>query len=77
MAYWLLFGGLSGLALLVIFLFWPWEYKPMGTEGESLYSLATPLYGLTFGLSILAIGVGAGAVPEEVHSRGDLDPGAP
>jgi ubiquinol-cytochrome c reductase iron-sulfur subunit len=58
-AMWLLLGGISGLALLVIFLFWPWEYQPYGSKGEFLYSLATPLYGLTFGLSILAIGIGA------------------
>jgi ubiquinol-cytochrome c reductase iron-sulfur subunit len=58
-AYWLLLGGLSGLALLVIFLFWPWEYKGGETEGHVWYDLATPLYGLTFGLSILAIGIGA------------------
>jgi ubiquinol-cytochrome c reductase iron-sulfur subunit len=58
-AYWLLLGGFSGLALLLIFLFWPWEYKPFGSPGEFWYSLATPLYGLTFGLSILAIGIGA------------------
>jgi ubiquinol-cytochrome c reductase iron-sulfur subunit len=70
-AYWLLLGGISGLALLLIFLFWPWEYKPLGAEGEWLYSLATPLYGLTFGLSILAIGIGAVLfqkkfIPEEI-----------
>jgi len=70
-ANWLLLGGLSGLALLVIFLFWPWEYKPYGSEGEFLYSLATPLYGLTFGLSILSIGIGAVLyqkkfIPEEI-----------
>jgi ubiquinol-cytochrome c reductase iron-sulfur subunit len=70
-AYWLLLGGFSGLALLLVFLFWPWEYKPLGSEGEWLYSLATPLYGLTFGLSILAIGVGAVLyqkkfIPEEI-----------
>ena len=57
--YWLLLGGLSGLALLVIFLFWPWEYKGGEEQGHWWYDLATPLYGLTFGLSILAIGVGA------------------
>ena len=28
-AYWLLLGGFSGLALLLIFLFWPWEYKAL------------------------------------------------
>ena len=70
-AYWLLLGGLSGLALLLIFLFWPWEYQPFGSKGEFLYSLATPLYGLTFGLSILSIGVGAVLfqkkfIPEEI-----------
>ena len=70
-SYWLLLGGVAGLALLVIFLFWPWEYKPFGAEGEWLYALATPLYGLTFGLSILAIGIGAVLfqkkfIPEEI-----------
>ena len=70
-AYWLLLGGFSGLALLLIFLFWPWEYRPLGSEGEFFYSLATPLYGLTFGLSILAIGIGAVLyqkkfIPEEI-----------
>ncbi|MGU3502845.1 cytochrome bc1 complex Rieske iron-sulfur subunit [Mycobacterium sp. C31M] len=70
-AYWLLLGGISGLALLLVFLFWPWEYVPYGGEGERLYTLATPLYGLTFGLSILAIGIGAVLfqkkfIPEEI-----------
>jgi ubiquinol-cytochrome c reductase iron-sulfur subunit len=58
-AFWLLLGGFSGLALLVIFLFWPWEWKPEGSAGSLWYTLATPLYGLTFGLSILCIAVGA------------------
>ena len=35
-AYWLLLGGFSGLALLLVFLFWPWEFKPYGSEGEFL-----------------------------------------
>src|SRR5699024_7508647 len=70
-ALWLLAGGGFGLALLLIFLFWPWEYKPRGTAGNLLYSLATPLYGLTFGLSVLAIAVGAVKfvkkfIPEEI-----------
>ncbi|WP_255604915.1 cytochrome bc1 complex Rieske iron-sulfur subunit [Mycolicibacterium xanthum] len=58
-ALWLMIGGVAGLALLLVFLFWPWEYVPYGAPGELLYTLATPLYGLTFGLSILAIGIGA------------------
>ena len=70
-AFWLLLGGFSGLALLVIFLFWPWEWKPEGAPGNFWYTLATPLYGLTFGLSILAIGIGAVLfqkkfIPEEI-----------
>jgi ubiquinol-cytochrome c reductase iron-sulfur subunit len=70
-SFWLLLGGVAGLALLVIFLFWPWEYKPDGSPGNFIYSLATPLYGLTFGLSILAIGIGAVLlqkkfIPEEI-----------
>lgn len=68
---WLLFGGLMGLLLLVAFLFWPWEYKPYGVKGNLLYSWATPVYGITFGLSVLAIGVGAVLyqkrfIPEEI-----------
>ena len=70
-ALWLLLGGASGLALLLVFLFWPWEYKPREEHGSILYTLATPLYGLTFGLSILAIGIGAVLyqkrfIPEEI-----------
>jgi ubiquinol-cytochrome c reductase iron-sulfur subunit len=58
-AFWFLLSGGAGLALLLIFLFWPWEYKPKASEGSVLYTLTTPLYGLTFGLSVLAIGIGA------------------
>jgi ubiquinol-cytochrome c reductase iron-sulfur subunit len=81
-ANWLLLGGFSGLALLVIFIFWPWEYKPYGSEGEFLYSLATPLYGLTFGLSILAIGIGAVLyqkkfIPEEISIQERHDGASP
>jgi ubiquinol-cytochrome c reductase iron-sulfur subunit len=81
-AYWLLLGGISGLALLLIFLFWPWEYQPFGSEGEFLYSLATPLYGLTFGLSILAIGIGAVLfqkkfIPEEISVQDRHDGRSP
>jgi ubiquinol-cytochrome c reductase iron-sulfur subunit len=70
-AFWLILGGFSGLALLLIFLFWPWEWKPEGAPGNIWYTLATPLYGLTFGLSILAIGIGAVLfqkkfIPEEI-----------
>ena len=70
-AAWLLAAGFFGLALLVIFLFWPWEYKNYGEEGEWIYALTTPLYGFTFGASILCIGIGAVMfqkkfIPEEI-----------
>ena len=70
-ALWLLLGGLFGLALLLVFLFWPWEYKPLEAPGSLLYTLTTPLYGLTFGLSILSIAIGAilfqkRFIPEEI-----------
>jgi ubiquinol-cytochrome c reductase iron-sulfur subunit len=70
-AFWLLLAGFTGLALLLIFLFWPWQYKPTGDPGNFIYSLTTPLYGVTFGLSILAIGIGAVLfqkrfIPEEI-----------
>ncbi|EUA65656.1 menaquinol-cytochrome c reductase cytochrome c subunit domain protein [Mycobacterium xenopi 4042] len=70
-ALWLLAGGFFGLALLLVFLFWPWEYKPKEASGSFLYSLTTPLYGLTFGLSIMSIAVGAVLfqkkfIPEEI-----------
>jgi ubiquinol-cytochrome c reductase iron-sulfur subunit len=81
-AYWLLLGGLSGLALLLIFLFWPWEYKGGDTQGHFWYDLATPLYGLTFGLSILAIGIGAVLfqrkfIPEEISIQDRHDGRSP
>ena len=70
-ALWLLLGGAFGLALLLIFLFWPWEYKPTEADGSFLYSLTTPLYGLTFGMSVLSIAIGAVLfqkrfIPEEI-----------
>lgn len=70
-ALWLLLGGGFGLGLLLIFLFWPWEYKPGEDAGNLMYSLATPLYGFTFGMSILSIAIGAVLyqkrfIPEEI-----------
>jgi ubiquinol-cytochrome c reductase iron-sulfur subunit len=81
-AYWLMLGGISGLALLVVFLFWPWEYRG-GAEPDHLwYDLATPMYGLTFGLSILAIGIGAVLyqkkfIPEEISIQDRHDGSSP
>lgn len=70
-AIWFTIAGLSALAFIGIYLFWPWQYKGLGEDGEFMYSLYTPLIGFTMGLSILAVGVGAVQftkkfIPEEV-----------
>lgn len=77
---WLLLGGLFGLALLLVFLFWPWQWD--GTNNFELSELATPLYGLTFGMSILAIGIGAVLyqkkfIPEEISVQERHDGASP
>lgn len=77
---WLLLGGLFGLALLLVFLFWPWQWD--GSNERSLSELATPLYGLTFGMSILAIGIGAVLyqkkfIPEEISVQERHDGASP
>ncbi|GAY15658.1 ubiquinol-cytochrome c reductase iron-sulfur subunit [Mycobacterium sp. shizuoka-1] len=79
-AIWLLLGGLFGLLLLLVFLFWPWQWD--GSEGRSWSELATPLYGLTFGLSILSIGIGAVLfqkkfIPEEISVQERHDGASP
>jgi ubiquinol-cytochrome c reductase iron-sulfur subunit len=75
-------GGISALALLVVFLFWPWEYQGGKSPNHLWYDLATPLYGLTFGLSILAIGIGAVLyqkkfIPEEISIQERHDGSSP
>ena len=76
-ATWLLLGGLLGFALLLVFLFWPWEYQPEGSSGN-LVVLA--------GHSAVRPDVRrvrsvhrdrGGAFPEKVHPRRDFDPGTP
>lgn len=57
-ALWFAISAVSGLAFLGAFLFWPFEYVAPGEPGYQLYALYTPIVGLTFGLSVLAIGIG-------------------
>jgi ubiquinol-cytochrome c reductase iron-sulfur subunit len=57
-ALWFLISAVSGLAFLAAFLFWPYEYVAPGEPGYTLYTLYTPLVGFTFGLSVLALGIG-------------------
>jgi ubiquinol-cytochrome c reductase iron-sulfur subunit len=57
-AAWFAISALSMLAFLAAFLFWPYEYRSPFEDGYVLYSLYTPIIGATFGLSILALGIG-------------------
>ncbi|MFI5504175.1 ubiquinol-cytochrome C reductase iron-sulfur protein [Corynebacterium kutscheri] len=53
---WLAIAILAGLGFVGVYLFWPWNYRALGDEGLWLYTLYTPLLGLTSGLAILALG---------------------
>ncbi|MFC6012007.1 ubiquinol-cytochrome c reductase iron-sulfur subunit [Nocardia lasii] len=55
--FWFAISGLAAAALIGVYLFWPWEWKGNGDPGETAYSLFTPLIGLTFGISVLVIGI--------------------
>lgn len=70
-AFWFGLAGVSALAFIAVFIFWPWEYQGPGEDNYALYNLYTPLLGLTLGLAILGVGVGAVQftkkfIPEEV-----------
>ena len=70
-AAWFVLAGIASLAFVGIYLFWPWEYEPWGSDRNMLYTLYTPLLGLTMGLGILGLGVGVIAyskkfVPDEL-----------
>jgi ubiquinol-cytochrome c reductase iron-sulfur subunit len=51
-ALWFAISALSGLAFLVAFVAWPFEYVAPGEPGYLMYTL------YTFGLSVLAVGIG-------------------
>ncbi|MEJ2870812.1 ubiquinol-cytochrome c reductase iron-sulfur subunit [Actinomycetospora sp. OC33-EN08] len=55
---WFIMAAVMGLAFIVIFIAWPWEYVSPGQEGDLLYVLYTPLIGATLGLSVLGVGMG-------------------
>jgi ubiquinol-cytochrome c reductase iron-sulfur subunit len=57
-ALWFAISALSGLAFLVAFVAWPFEYVAPGEPGYLMYTLYTPVVGLTFGLSVLTVGIG-------------------
>ncbi|TNC24001.1 ubiquinol-cytochrome c reductase iron-sulfur subunit [Amycolatopsis alkalitolerans] len=57
-ALWFAIAGLAGLAFVVGLIWWPWQYQAPGQSGTFLYSLYTPVLGVTLGLTVLGLGVG-------------------
>lgn len=51
---WLGISTVAGLALIAVYLFWPWRYVPPSEPGSALHQLYTPMLGLTSGLAVLA-----------------------
>src|ERR1700742_257881 len=56
-AFWFILAALAAVAFIVIFIAWPWQYQKPGDQG--VYSLYTPLLGVTLGLTVLGLGIGA------------------
>lgn len=69
--FWWALSIVFGLAFIAVYLFWPWEYKHLEQDGLWVYTLYTPLLGVTSGLSIITLGIGAVQfskkfIPEEI-----------
>ena len=69
--FWWALSVVFGLAFVAVYLFWPWEYKHLEEDGLRWYALYTPMLGITSGLAIICLGVGAVQfskkfVPEEI-----------
>ncbi|WP_305091728.1 ubiquinol-cytochrome c reductase iron-sulfur subunit [Prescottella sp. R16] len=80
-AFWFALAGVSALAFVGVFLFWPWEWAGEGEDTYGAYNLYTPLLGLTMGLAIIGLGVGAVKftkkfIPEEVSIQDRHDGGS-
>lgn len=60
-AAWFSLAGLSALAFIAVFIWWPWNYADPLTEPNRhfWYSLYNPLIGFFLGLSIFSVGIGA------------------
>jgi ubiquinol-cytochrome c reductase iron-sulfur subunit len=78
-ALWFIISALSGLAFVVSMIWWPWQYQaPSDQHKYFLYSLYTPLLGVTLGVAVLGLAIGVllytkKFVPAEVavQERGD------
>jgi len=80
-AFWFVVSGLAGLASVAAFIFWPAKYVAPDDDGYFLYSLYTPVLGLTVGIAILAVGIGVlmyvrRFVPHEVAVQDRHDGGS-
>lgn len=80
-AFWFGLSGVAAVAFIAIYLFWPWQYAGRGDENYGAFTLYTPLIGLTMGLAILGVGVGAVQftkkfIPEEVSIQDRHDGGS-
>ncbi|MFP7364431.1 ubiquinol-cytochrome c reductase iron-sulfur subunit [Corynebacterium callunae] len=69
--FWLILGIIGGLGFLATYIFWPWHYKGHGDEGLLMYTLYTPMLGITAGLCILGLGFAVTLyvkkfIPEEI-----------
>ena len=58
-ALWFVIAAIAGLAFIGVFIAWPWKYAAPSGGHYGLYSLYTPLLGLTLGLAVVGVGVGA------------------
>lgn len=80
-AFWFALAGISAAACFVIFLFNQWEFVMPGGDNYWAYIFNTPLLGVTFGLAILSIGIGAVQftkkfIPEEISVQDRHDGGS-
>jgi len=82
-ALWFVISALSGLAFIVAFLFWPFHYVgPQDPVAHAVYLAYTPIIGLTFGVAVLALGIGVIAYvkkffPDEVSIQQRHDGASP
>jgi ubiquinol-cytochrome c reductase iron-sulfur subunit len=74
----LLITGFLGLAFVVAYIWWPWQYK----SGANINKLFNPVLGLTLGLSLLCLGFAVitwakKLLPEEVSIQERHDGASP
>jgi ubiquinol-cytochrome c reductase iron-sulfur subunit len=77
-ALWFGIAAVAGLAFVVALIWWPWEYQTPDSGKAFMYSLYTPILGVTLGIAVLGLAIGAllytkKFIPAEiaVQQRGD------